>query len=327
MPPLMEVLEFLDNTDRVMVRRVPENGECEIKWGAQLTVRESQKAVFFRDGKALDVFGPGRYVLETQNIPVVAKWVTEFAYGPASPFRSEVYFISMKLFPNLKWGTREPIIFRDKELKMIRLRAHGIFSIQIADPVVFLNKIVGTRQLYTDIEIEDYLRGIIITRLTDALGTTLKTVFDLPQDFSELSIVIRTELGPDFDGLGLKLHDFYLNSIALPPEVQQMIDTRAGMAAVGNLDDFMRFKVAMALETAAANPSGLAAAGTGMGAGLGMGVMMPQFIQQALAQPPREPAREEDPMTKIRKLKELLDLGAISQAEFGEKKKKLLEAI
>ena len=199
MPKLMEVLEFLDPTGQIMVTRVPDSGDCEIKWGAQLTVRESQTAIFFRDGKALDVFEAGRHVLQTQNIPLITKFVTRLGYGTDSPFRSEVYFLNMKLFPNLKWGTKEPILFKDTELQMIRLRSFGIFSIQISDPSLFLNKVVGTQGIYVDSEIEDYLKNIIITRLTDVFGEHVKSVFDLPKDFNELSLVIRSNIQNDFD--------------------------------------------------------------------------------------------------------------------------------
>ena len=224
MAKLMEELEFLDDSGSIMVKRIPETGDCEVKWGAQLTVRESQVAVFFRDGKALDVFGPGRHILQTQNIPVVGKWVTSFGYGPDSPFRSEVYFLNMKLFPNLKWGTPNPILFKDTELKMIRLRSHGMFSIQISDPMIFLNKIAGTKGIYFDSDIEDYLRNIVVTRLTDVFGNEMKTVFNMPKEFNQLSLIAKTSLESDFNGLGLNLHDFYISSISVPPEVQEMVD-------------------------------------------------------------------------------------------------------
>ena len=138
MAKLMEVLEFLDNSGDIMVKRVPHDGPAEIKYGAQLTVRESQEAVFFRDGKSLDVFTAGRHVLKTQNIPKITKWVTSFGYGEDSPFRSEVYFVGKQLFPNLKWGTSEPILFRDSELKMIRIRSFGSYSIQVSDSLLFV---------------------------------------------------------------------------------------------------------------------------------------------------------------------------------------------
>lgn len=324
----MGILEFLDDSGTTMVKRLPDDGQYEIVWGSQLIVRESQTAVFFRDGRSLDLFGPGRYVLQTQNLPGLTKFITSLGYGANSPFRSEVYFMNMKLFPNLKWGTKEPILFRDSELQMIRLRSHGIFSIQIADPSLFLNKIVGTQGLYYDSDIEDYLRNIITTRMTDVLGNALKTIFDMPKELNKLSLIIKSNLETDFEGLGLYLHDFYLNSISLPPAVQEMVDARSGMAAVGNMDKFMKYKAAMSLEKAAENPSGSAAAGVGVGAGMGMGFMLPQMLQNTVRSDQGQNAIPSDsPFDRIKKLKELLDIGAISQEEFEMKKKELLTGI
>jgi membrane protease subunit (stomatin/prohibitin family) len=317
----MEVLEFLDNSGLVLVKRFPENGSLEIKWGSQLTVRESQDAIFFRDGKALDVFGAGRHVLKTQNIPVVGKWVTSFGYGPDSPFRAEVVFIGKQLFPNLKWGTKEPILFRDSELQMIRLRSYGSFSIQVQDSMLFVNKVVGTMGLYTTSVIEDYLRGIIISKLNVVLGKMLKSVFDIPVIMDDLNLVFRTELQTDFEGLGLTLHDLYIQSISVPEEVQAMIDTRSGMNAVGNLDQYMKLKVADSLSDAAKN-NGNAGAGMGLGVGLGMGMAMPNMIQNAMQNNSSESVTD-----KLKSLKELLDLGALSQDEFDIKKKELLKQL
>lgn len=317
----MEVLEFLDSTGAVLVKRIPDNGNLEIKWGSQLTVRESQEAIFFRDGKALDVFGAGRHILKTQNIPVIGKWVTSFGYGPDSPFRAEVVFIGKQLFANLKWGTKEPILFRDTELQMIRLRSYGSFSIQVQDSMLFVNKVVGTMGLYTSVVIEDYLRGIIISKLNVVLGKMLKSVFDIPVMMDDLNLVFRTELRDDFAGLGLTLHDLYIQSISVPEEVQGMIDTRSGMNAMGNLDQYMKLKVANSLGDAAKN-SGNAGAGLGLGAGLGMGMALPNMIQQAM-----QTNSSENVTDKLKSLKELLDLGALSQEEFETKKKELLKQI
>lgn len=317
----MEVLEFLDDSGIVLVKRFPENGSLEIEWGSQLTVRESQDAIFFRDGKALDVFGAGRHILKTQNIPVVGKWVTSFGYGPDSPFRAEVIFIGKQLFPNLKWGTKEPILFRDTELQMIRLRSYGSFSIQVQDSMLFVNKVVGTMGLYTSGVIEDYLRGIIISKLNVVLGKMLKSVFDIPVMMDDLNLVFRTELQADFAGLGLTLHDLYIQSISVPDEVQGMIDTRSGMNAVGNLDQYMKLKVADSLSDAAKN-SGNTGAGFGLGAGLGMGMVMPNMIHQAM-----QANSSESVTDKLKNLKELLDLGALTQEEFDIKKKELLKQL
>ena len=162
MAKLMEVIQYSDETGIVMCQRVPDVGPAEIKWGAQLTVRESQEAVFMRDGRSQGLFLSGRHVLKTQNIPVIGKWVTSFGYGESSPFIAEVYFLGKQLFANLKWGTPEQILFKDTELKMIRLRAFGTFSIQISDSNIFLNKVVGTRTTFFVDDIEEYLRSIII---------------------------------------------------------------------------------------------------------------------------------------------------------------------
>ncbi|MEI6214608.1 MAG: SPFH domain-containing protein [Desulfuromonadales bacterium] len=323
MPELMEILEYADLTGTTMVARVPD-GPAEIKWGAQLTVRESQSAVFFRDGKALMVFGAGRHVLTTQNIPVLTKLVTSFGYGEKSPFRSEVYFLNMKLFRNLKWGTREPILFRDHELQMIRLRAHGIYSIQIKDPNLFLNRMVGTQHFFLDSDIDDYLKNIISSRLVNVLGEQIKSVFDLPESYNVLGVVLKTALADDFKACGLELVDCFINTISLPEDVQKMIDQKTSMHAIGDMQNFMRYKTALAIEESAKQSGGGVGAGAGLGMGVGMGVMMPGLIKEAFQGD--TPAKNtsngdtEDIFVKIQKLKGLLDIGAISQEEYDAKK-------
>ena len=327
MAKLMEVLEFLDNSGDIMVKRVPDDGPAEIKYGAQLTVRESQEAVFFRDGKSLDVFTTGRHVLKTQNIPKITKWVTSFGYGEDSPFRSEVYFVGKQLFPNLKWGTSEPILFRDEELKMIRIRSFGSYSIQVSDSLLFVNKVVGTRGIFSNNDITDYLRSIVVSKLTTVLGSELRSVFDMPASFDDLSTIIKSKLQADFSALGLSLHDFYLNSISVPDDVQEMIDQRSGMAAIGNMDEFMKYKVAMSLQDAAQNQGGGMGAMVGAGAGLGMGFSMPSMIQQSMGGVSGGVSGGESVMEKLKKLKELLDMEAITKEEFEVKKKELMNKI
>lgn len=334
MPKLIEVIEFLDDLGTTMVYRFPPDGECEIKWGAQLTVRESQSAVFFRDGKALDVFGPGRHVLQTQNIPILTKAITSLGYGAESPFRAEVYFCNLKVFRNMKWGTKEPIVFRDSQLQMVRLRSHGIFSTRINDSQLFVNKIVGTENLFTFDKIEGYLRNIIVSRLTDILGETLTSIFDLPRNYDELSIAAKSRVTDDFDRNGLELVDFFITSITLPPETQAVIDEKAGMNAIGNMNTYLQFKAAKAMEKASEQPGGVAGAGVGLGAGIGMGAAIPQMLKESMKEDsnsksgvPQEKVDADDPAVKIKKLKELLDIGAITQEEFETKKKSLLEKI
>lgn len=328
MPKIIEVIEFLDDLGVSMVYRFPPDGETEIKWGAQLTVRESQAAVFFRDGKALDVFGPGRHVLKTHNIPLVTKTVTSLGYGSDSPFRSEVYFCNLKVFRNMKWGTKDPIVFKDDQLQMVRLRSHGIFSTRINDPQLFVNKIVGTQNLFTFDEIEGYLRNMIVSRLIDVFGENVSTIFDLPKNYDELGIATKSRINEEFERNGLELVDFFITSITVPPETQKIIDEKAGMNAIGNLNEYLQFKAAKGIEKASEQEGGVAGAGVGMGAGLGMGMTIPKMLKESIEEK-RYPGgnNANDPMDKIKKLKELLDMGAISKEEFEEKKKKLMDKI
>jgi membrane protease subunit (stomatin/prohibitin family) len=319
----MDVIEYIDDSGTVLVKRIPDSGHLEIIWGSQLTVRESQEAVFFRDGKALDVFGAGRHILKTQNVPVVGKWVTSFGYGENSPFRAEVVFVGKQLFANLKWGTREPILFRDTELNAVRLRSFGSYSIQVNDTMLFVNKVVGTKGLFATNSIEDYLKGIIVSKLNTVLGNELKSVFDISKSIDQLNLILRTELQTDFNGLGLQIHDFYIQSISVPDEVQQMIDTRSGMGALGNLDQYMKFKVANAIGDSANNTDGSSGA-FNTGAGLALGMLLPQMINSSMNQ---QKVTTMDSMEKLKKLKELLELGAITQEEFDEKKSVLLKDI
>ena len=317
----MDVIEFIDDSGTVLAKRIPDNGHLEIIWGSQLTVRESQEAVFFRDGKALDVFGAGRHILKTQNVPVVGKWVTSFGYGENSPFRAEVVFVGKQLIANLKWGTREPILFRDTELNVVRLRSFGSYSIQVTDTMLFVNKVVGTKGLFAANSIEDYLKGIIVSKLNIVLGNELNSVFDISKCIDKLNLILRTELQTDFNGLGLQIHDFYIQSISVPDEVQQMIDTRSGMIALGNLDQYMKFKVANAIGDSA-NNSDSSSSTFNTGAGLALGMLLPQMINSSMNQPK---VTTMDPMEKLKKLKELLELSAITQKEFDEKKSVLLK--
>lgn len=319
----MQVIEFLDDSGSVLVKRIPENGQLEIIWGSQLTVRESQEAVFFRDGKALDVFAAGRHILKTQNVPIVGKWVTSFGYGESSPFRADVVFVGKQLFANLKWGTREPILFRDTELQAVRLRSFGSYSIQVTDTMLFVNKVVGTKGLFTTSSIEDYLKGIIISKLNTVFGNELKSVYDIAKSIDKLNLAVRTELQTDFNGLGLQIHDFYIQSISVPDEVQKMIDTKSGMGALGNLDQYMKFKVANAIGDSANNSGGSGDA-FNAGVGLSLGMILPQMINSNLGS---QKNVSFDSIEKLKKLKELLELGAITQEEFEEKKTVLLKDI
>ena len=328
MPKLIEVIEFFDESGNSMAYRFPqEGGEAEIKWGAQLTVRESQAAVFFKSGKAYDVFKAGQHTIQTMNIPIVMKAITSIVFGPTSPFRAEVVFCNMKLFRDLKWGTQEPIAFHDAKLEMVRLRAFGMYSCKIKDPVAFVNNIVGTEGLFTVDEISSYLRSIVVARLTDVLGESVTTVFDLPKKYDEIAALATERLKADFEKNGLELVNFFVTNINVPEEIAKMMDEKSGMNAIGDMNKYMQFKAAQAMEAAAKNEGGAAGGAMGVGAGAGMGMGMGMGMAQAFQSMNQasQPAAKEDPATRIKKLKELLDAGAITKEEFDEKKKKLLD--
>jgi membrane protease subunit (stomatin/prohibitin family) len=270
----LEVLEWFDDTGKELVHRIPEQGSGEIKFGAQLTVRESQAAVFFYQGKAVEAFAFGRHTLKTANIPILTK-IASLPWAMSSPLRAEVYFVNLKVFTNLKWGTRDPVAFRDSELGLIRLRAFGIFNLQVVQPLLFINKMVGTQGMYTTEEIEEYLNRVIVSRYNDYMGETLDSILNLPAKYNELSEGLANRLQEDFKHFGLGLTDLYINSITPPPEVQQAIDDRSRMGVFEDMNKLMQMKAAMAMEKASE-----AEGGAGPGMGMGMGFMMPAMFSQ-----------------------------------------------
>ncbi len=271
----LEVIEWFDESSKELVHRIPEKGSGEIKWGAQMTVRESQAAVFFYNGRAYDAFGPGRHTLKTANIPILTK-VLSLPWGMTSPLRAEVYFINMKVFPNLKWGTRDPVAFRDSELGLIRLRAFGVFNIQVLQPVLLVNSLVGTQGVYTTDAVEEYLNRVIVSRFNDFMGNHIDTIFNLPARYDELAEGLKKALDVDFSHFGLGLSQLYINSITPPPDVQKAIDDKSRLGIFEDLNKLLKMKAAMAMETASQS-QGQAGAGLGMG----MGFMMPAMFAEA----------------------------------------------
>ncbi len=280
----LEVIQFFDDTNQSIVERIPPEGSTDIKIGAQLIVQENQEAVFLRDGKALDVFGPGRHTLTTANVPILTRLLT--IPWEKSPFQALVYFVGKQTFIDQKWGTLQPIVFRDADFGMVRLRSFGKYSFRVVDSPLLLNTLVGTQGKYTTEAVASYLKNLIVARLADLLGTLKIGLLDLPSKYDEVAAGVRAKLSEEFAKYGLELVDFFINAVTPPEDVQKAIDARSAMGAVGDLNAFMKFQAASSMTKLAEQGGaggGMAGGAMGMGMGAGFGMMMPGMIQQAMA--------------------------------------------
>lgn len=288
----LEILEWLDDSHDAMVWRFPVYNQ-EIKMGAKLVVRENQLALFVNEGKAADLFGPGTYTLSTQNIPILTT-LRGWKYGFQSPFKAEVYFFNTRLFTDLKWGTANPVMMRDAEFGMIRLRAYGTYAMKVADARKFFETIVGTRGLTASEEITGQLRSIVLSRLSDAIAEAKIAALDLAAHYDELSAAGQRVLTPEFAGFGLELARFFIENVSLPEEVEKAIDQRSKLGVLGDrMQQYTQLQTAEAIGKAAENPGGLAGAGVGLGAGVAMGQAMAQAMAggaAGTAAPPPPPA-------------------------------------
>ncbi len=295
----MGLMDFLKNelVDIIEWNQPPESDEMawrfprrdnEIKNGAKLIVREGQQAILVNMGKIADIYAPGMYSLETKNMPILST-IMGWKYGFDSPFKCEVYFISTRRFTDLKWGTSNPITMRDKEFGMVRVRAFGTYALQVTNPTALLRQLISTDPSFTTMEISGQLRGMIVTRFSDAVASSGIPVLDMAANLDELSAFSQKKLTDEFAEMGLSLPIFLIENISLPNEVERALDKRTSMGVVGNLDQYMKFQAAEALEKAAENP---ADGGAGMGAGLGVGLGMAQQMMHSMntASQPSAPA-------------------------------------
>jgi membrane protease subunit (stomatin/prohibitin family) len=275
---LIDVIQWTEEGDGVLAHRYPMR-DMEIQYGARLTVRESQMALFVNEGKIADQFGPGLYTLETQTLPLLTNlkhWYTGFE----SPFKSDVYFFSTRVQTDQRWGTQQPITIRDKDFGMVRLRGFGLYSFHVADPTRFHQKISGTRETYSVADLEGHLRNTIVGQVSDAFAQSQIPFLDMAGNLIELGAAISTQVAPLLADLGLALDSFVVESLSLPDELQKKLDERIGMNMAGNLRDYTQYQAAQAIPIAAANEGGVGGLGAGLGAGMAMGRAMTDALNQ-----------------------------------------------
>ncbi|WP_113912860.1 SPFH domain-containing protein [Roseovarius dicentrarchi] len=277
----IDVIHWTDDTRDTMVWRFERHGH-EIKYGAKLTVREGQAAVFVHEGQLADVFTPGLYMLETNNMPVMTT-LQHWDHGFKSPFKSEIYYVSTTRFTNLKWGTKNPIMLRDPEFGPTRIRAFGTYTVRVTDPGLFLQEIVGTDGEFTMDEISYQIRNIIVQEFSRAIASSGIPVLDMAANTADLGKLVAGAISQTVAGYGLSIPELYIENISLPPAVEKALDKRTSMGLAGDLGAYTQYSAAEAMTDAASNP-----AGGGMGAGLGMGMgmaMAQQMAQQNAGQP------------------------------------------
>ncbi len=285
----VDVITWLDETRDTMVWRFERHGNA-IKYGAKLTVREGQAAVFVHEGQLADVFTPGMYVLETNNMPIMTT-LQHWDHGFDSPFKSEIYFINTTRFNDQKWGTKNPIIARDPEFGPVRLRAFGSYSMRVADPSKFLTEIVGTDGEFTADEISEQIRNIIVQEISQILAKSGIPVLDMAGNTADLGGLVTTAIGPKVAEYGLSIPEFYIENISLPPEVEKALDKRTSMGVVGDLNKYMQFNAAegLAQPNSAMGATMGAAMGAGMGAAMGAGQTGPWGAAPAAPAPAAPP--------------------------------------
>ncbi len=281
----IDIIEWTDSSPNTLVWRFPRHNN-EIKNGAELTVREGQTAVFIDEGQLADVFGPGMYTLETENLPILAT-LKGWKHGFESPFKAEVYFVNTRQFTDQKWGTKNPVTMRDPEFGPVRVRAFGTYAVKVSDPGKFIREIVGTDGgtdgHFTTDEVTDQVRNILVSRFSDAMASSGIPVLDMAANYDELGKKLSERVADDMSGYGIELRTLLVENISLPPAVEEVLDKRTSMGVIGDLNRYTQFQSAEAIGDIANNPGAGGMAAGGMGAG--MGFAMANQIGQSMNQP------------------------------------------
>ena len=271
----IDVIEWTDDTRDTLVYRFEREGH-EIKYGAKLTVREGQVAVFIHEGQLADVFTPGLYMLETNNMPIMTS-LQHWDHGFKSPFKSEIYFVSTQRFTDLKWGTKNPVMLRDPEFGPIRLRAFGTYTVRVSDAARFMTEIVGTDGEFTTDEISFQIRNIIVQQFSQTVANSAIPVLDMAANTAEFAKLIAARISDTITQYGLSLPELYIENISLPEAVEAALDKRSSMGILGDMKTYTQFAAAEAMQAAAQNPQGDGGMGAGLGMGLGIGAAQAAF--------------------------------------------------
>jgi excisionase family DNA binding protein len=291
----LEIIEWQDDSRDTLSYRYPD-GDKEIKNGAQLIVNESQTAQFIYLGQFGDTFGPGKHTLTTDNIPILAT-LKGWKYGLHSPFKADVYFVNTRLFTGNKWGTANPIMMRDADFGIVRTRAYGIFDFHVTDVKLFLKEVAGTDDHFRLDEFADTMRSRIVSVFTEALATAKVPVLDVASRYQELGAALLPLINPAVTSkYGIEISSFIVENVSLPPEVEAAIDKRSSMAAVGNLNDYVKFQMAESMTKGGGEAGSMAGTAAGLGAGLAMGQQMVAAMNAPQATPPAVPTGAAPPV-------------------------------
>ena len=311
----LDVIEYIDESDKILVHKYNDRPTNEIKQGAKAIIREGQCGVFVKGGQIADIWKPGTYKLNTENLPVLSS-IMAFPHLFNSPIKSDFYFVSTKQSTDNKWATKNPIMMRDKDFGVLRLRAFGTYSFKIVDVEVFMKEVFGSQKKVMTWDIVEYLGSYVPTAFSETISELNIPALDLASKYKKIGKDVKEKVNEECKNLGIEFININIENISLPEEVEKLIDEQSGMGlASKDMSTYAQYQSVRAMRDASKQEGGLA----GLGAGVALGNQMVNNIQQS------QNNRKVDTVSEIKKYKELLDAGAITQEEFDKKKKQLLD--